>query len=103
MRAIPYKTLREHWQRLVLTALPARPSTPLQQARLVVIRYGQRLVQPSNLAGGLKPLVGVLMPPAKAYPSGLGIVDANSFDAPFIAQALVAKGQERTDVYLFAP
>ena len=57
-----YRKIKTHWAWLVLEALQAcgKPPTPLQRARIRIMRYGVRPLDPDNATAAQKPLIDAL-------------------------------------------
>jgi hypothetical protein len=54
-----YQGIKERWRWLVVAA-GHRPATALSRARVGIMRYGKRLLDPDNLVGAHKPCLDAL-------------------------------------------
>lgn len=57
-----YQRIKQHWGLLVLEALQAcgKPPAPLSRARVRIMRYGVRPLDPDNATAAQKPLIDAL-------------------------------------------
>lgn len=105
-----YRRARTVWSQRVAGALKRRGFAlhrhpPLQQAALIVARHSAGQLDWDNALGGLKLLQDCLVQASARNPDGLGLVQDDSPRhmpyPPFMRQLKAARGQGRTEVWIF--
>lgn len=106
MHFAPYKKLREAWSYRTLAMLGGkRPSEPLNQVGLLIVRFSSSELDWDNAYGGLKPILDGMVCATARNPSGLGLFrdDSPSFMPypPFFVQASARENEGRLQLFIF--
>lgn len=107
MHFAPYKILREAWAYRTLAMLGGRrPSKPLEQVGLLIVRFSPSELDWDNAYGGLKPILDGMVCATPRNPSGLGLFkdDSPSYMPfpPFFVQVPANCKEGRLQIFIFS-